>query len=659
MMDLLSDYHRTVLVNDNISYLYMMYQAVVMGASLLAPATVILIVTGAIHVVVGGSLYWLWLASSIGAGIFYMLVCFKCKVDRQITIAGYMSTFYAILMLAVTVGIVVQTSQDSWTSPNAMFIIVVMGIFILAGLLHPEEFMCLIPGVLYFLCIPSGFLLMFIYSIINMNIVSWGTREIPKMEDIEAVKQQEKKSQRSRALAELKRITKTLCCCLKQRCFGFIENRANPPPKKHEIVKEIMAELGKIESGKTDEGAAQGGTTPGASAYTNPGSVVPGPSNLERTPSFDGSSRDAYERQSAYGRSVINAGLLEERQRSIVRQLDSIHKDINRLPDQMESASKTDASNPVMSGYESNPIRRLGERDKYKDSESLVYGHGNRRNESYYSCLQNEPKIQRDDLVNPYWIEDKDLGRGLTRYLDGNETQFWQKLIEKYLYPIEHDVSHEAKIKRDLRTLRNNAAFLFFMLNFLWLFIIFLLTVVQDQLKDTLYIRVPKRGGTEEKHFEPLSVAFLVFFAMIILIQFISMLFHRYGTFLHILASTSLRCCSKRYQAIGVEDIVETVKVMQQIKGMVDDEDDPEPDYDILGEDLEDMTNAMMNPDIVSCGAESTRRRKPAHYSSKTLRGAFVKRYNALSKRSQKNKQKAQRPGIQQVFDNAAYQGQV
>ena len=38
----------------------------------------------------------------------------------------------------------------------------------------------------------------------------------------------------------------------------------------------------------------------------------------------------------------------------------------------------------------------------------------------------------------------------------------------------------------------------------------FLFQVVQDQLKETLYIRVPKRGTTEEKHFEPLSVAFLV-----------------------------------------------------------------------------------------------------------------------------------------------------
>ena len=90
------------------------------------------------------------------------LHCFfltRCKPDKQITVAGYMSTAYAILMLAVTVGIVVQTSQDSWTSPNAMFIVVITAIFVLAGLLHPEEFMCLMPGTLYFLCIPSGRLL--------------------------------------------------------------------------------------------------------------------------------------------------------------------------------------------------------------------------------------------------------------------------------------------------------------------------------------------------------------------------------------------------------------------------------------------------------------------------------------------------------------------
>ena len=632
----------------------MIYQAVVMGASLLAPATVILMVAGAIHVVIGGALYWLWLSLSIGAAVFYMLVCWKCKSDTQITVAGYMSTAYAILMLAVTVGIVVQTSQDSWTSPNAMFVMVIMGIFILAGVLHPEEFLCLIPGMLYFLCIPSGFLLLFIYSMINMNIVSWGTREIPKVEDIDDVKKREKRKKKSIVAQELKKIGVTLCCCLKQRCMNFIESKAHPKPKREQIVKEIIEELGRIESGQPQRSNP---TTSTASGYATPGQPEPSVSStlenqgsFERQPSFDRQS--SFERQPSYNRPM--GSLLEERQRSIVRQLDSIHKDLNKIYDSSSVQQAERSSEYSGTGNSDFHRNRPSNGEKYKDSESLVYGH-NSKEDPYYSCIQNEPKVQRDDLVNPYWILEKELGRGPVRYLDQNETEFWQKLIEKYLYPIEYDKSHDNKIKLDLRTLRNNAAFLFFMLNFLWLFIIFLLQIVQDQLKDTLYIRVPAKGGLEYKHFEPLSVAFLVFFALIILIQFVSMLFHRYGTFLHIVASTSLKCCNRSYHPIGVQAIVETVKVMQQIKGVVDVDDEADPDYDILGEDLDDMHD----PDIVSCGAESTRRRKANHYSSKTLRGAFVKRYNAMSKRSQKNKNKPTRPGIQQVFDNVAYRNDM
>ena len=50
-----------------------------------------------------------------------------------------------------------------------------------------------------------------------------------------------------------------------------------------------------------------------------------------------------------------------------------------------------------------------------------------------------EPKEERDDLINPFWIEDRDLGRGEVDYLSGPEVQFWKDLIEKYLYPIDAD----------------------------------------------------------------------------------------------------------------------------------------------------------------------------------------------------------------------------
>ena len=45
-------------------------------------------------------------------------------------------------------------------------------------------------------------------------------------------------------------------------------------------------------------------------------------------------------------------------------------------------------------------------------------------------------KIQRDDLVNPYWIEDRDLKNGQRLFLSGHETQFWKDLIGKYLKPL-------------------------------------------------------------------------------------------------------------------------------------------------------------------------------------------------------------------------------
>lgn len=44
---------------------------------------------------------------------------------------------------------------------------------------------------------------------------------------------------------------------------------------------------------------------------------------------------------------------------------------------------------------------------------------------------------------------------------------------------------------------------------------------------------------------EPIGLVFVFFFALILVIQFTAMLFHRFGTLAHILASTSLDCCKK------------------------------------------------------------------------------------------------------------------
>jgi len=52
----------------------------------------------------------------------------------------------------------------------------------------------------------------------------------------------------------MRRVALTACCCIKNRCVAFIERKSQPTPtttprsaKKDDIVKEIIAELGKID----------------------------------------------------------------------------------------------------------------------------------------------------------------------------------------------------------------------------------------------------------------------------------------------------------------------------------------------------------------------------------------------------------------------------
>lgn len=57
------------------------------------------------------------------------------------------------------------------------------------------------------------------------------------------------------------------------------------------------------------------------------------------------------------------------------------------------------------------------------------------------------PRNKRDDLINPYWIEDPDVGKGEVEYLSSTELQFWKDLLAKYLYPL--DENKEEKVSKN------------------------------------------------------------------------------------------------------------------------------------------------------------------------------------------------------------------
>lgn len=96
----------------------------------------------------------------------------------QLLVAQMLSTTYALIMMAVFVGTALQLGEDGIGSPSAIFLIAMMSSFFIAAVLHPQEFKCILPILIYFLSIPAMYLLLILYSIINLNVVSWGTREV-------------------------------------------------------------------------------------------------------------------------------------------------------------------------------------------------------------------------------------------------------------------------------------------------------------------------------------------------------------------------------------------------------------------------------------------------------------------------------------------------
>ena len=71
---------------------------------------------------------------------------------------------------------------------------------------------------------------------------------------------------------------------------------------------------------------------------------------------------------------------------------------------------------------------------------------------------------------------------GKRDFLSGHEDKFWKDLIEKYLAPLDKDEKKEKKNAADLITLRNKSVFSVFMLNALFVLVVFMLQTEKDMI---------------------------------------------------------------------------------------------------------------------------------------------------------------------------------
>ena len=366
IFDLLMDYKATVKINDNISLPYIWYQTTLMIGTVIGPGTIFLMLVGAFVAAfkIGN---WTAFQYNLIPIVAYTGVCLMCKSKWQLLLSQLLSTYYALIMMAVIVGTALQLGEDGIGSPSAIFLIAMTGSFFIAACLHPQEFWCVVPGMIYLLCIPSMYLLLIIYSITNLNVVSWGTREVA----------------------------------------------AKKTKKELEEEKKIAAQQVKKKKAEGIWGLIRGA----ADADDEEGGIDISLGNVLRVMAF------THKKESQDKEQLVR---IADSLDSLTKRLDHIenvidpHNTVSGGPKQRRKSSRLSLRGEAMTA-----VSEGGESLDMDTEEE--------------SSHTTEHREERDDLINPYWIEDKDFERGEVDYLSGPEIQFWKDLIDKYLFPIDKD----------------------------------------------------------------------------------------------------------------------------------------------------------------------------------------------------------------------------
>lgn len=164
--------------------------------------------------------------------------------------------------------------------------------------------------------------------------------------------------------------------------------------------------------------------------------------------------------------------------------------------------------------------------------------------------LMSESSEKQSNLL-PDWLYDNDLKDGETETISAAEEQFWVDLIEKYLRPLDMTAKDKENMQNQLKALRDISVFAFTMGNALFVLVVFLLQLNKQYLRVRWPLNVKNNIIFDQTTFEitiqreylnlePISLLFVIFFGVVLFVQFIAMLFHRFATISQILASTQI-----------------------------------------------------------------------------------------------------------------------
>jgi hypothetical protein len=196
-------------------------------------------------------------------------------------------------------------------------------------------------------------------------------------------------------------------------------------------------------------------------------------------------------------------------------------------------------------------------------------------------------------------------------------------------------------MENDLLELRNKMSLMFFMTNALFIIVIFSLQYSNAIGGFGLSIPLPCHDLVSNKplFLEPISLLFMAIFGIALLIQFISMFFHRLATFMHIMSTTEVNCMKPNQNEINQMDLDSKLSLVKQFQKF--DDDDDTRSISTVGSDLDEDSSVTQDdsPKIKrkKTVLRITRRKRNQAPHSGNLSGKFLKNFMEFAKDLENN----------------------
>lgn len=447
-------------------------------------------------------------------------------------------------------------SIDFPVSTTTLYLGGLIGIFFVTALLHTREFLCLVHGVWYLLCLPSAYLVLIIYSVCNITDRSWGTREEKEISAVKSNKQWHE---------NLRDVLKSIffCCdkteekvhqptmdqtdqVIKQQ---LTSSQSEPHPgnkdsgaQKQTRKRNMSVDALDIEDDTRESGDSKVSDEEEEEYIDAPDMPIPVDQWLEK--GLKGKYLQAF-LDNGYENTLFISGMTEKELKFIgVKKTAHIRyllEGIKKLPDfdietlvpkNAEDWLETIGLSQYLKNFKQNRIYETKEMEVLKtfdkkeiEKELGIEKVGHIKRLKYaISKLRNPTEEERTAM-----FVRKELENATThslRKVNLEEYAFWSDLKSQCLEPYSTVFGLEEELKKKLGGLRNQWLMILACTNSLW---IILIVTLAAQANLTVI-------GSN-----PIGLVFLFIFGSIFVLQFLAMLFHRFSTLTHFLARAPYR----------------------------------------------------------------------------------------------------------------------